>query len=64
MQAPRQRTSTGTFSMTDDDLAAERPDGIAMNDGAFRGRRITWAEFYRKRPDLRPANDDRKKEAA
>jgi hypothetical protein len=23
-----------------------------------RGRRISWQEFYRQRPDLRPANDD------
>jgi hypothetical protein len=23
-----------------------------------RGRRISWVEFYRQRPDLRPANDD------
>ncbi len=27
-------------------------------DGAFRGRRITWAEFYRHRPDLKPGNDN------
>lgn len=50
--------------MNDDDLAAQRPDSIAMNDGAYRGRRISWAEFYRQRPDLRPANDDRKDRAA
>lgn len=22
------------------------------------GKRISWAEFYRQRPDLRPANDN------
>lgn len=27
-------------------------------------RRISWAELYRQRPDLRPANDDREREAA
>jgi hypothetical protein len=27
-----------------------------------RGRRISWAELYRQRPDLRPANDDGKQE--
>ncbi len=26
-------------------------------------RRISWAEFYKLRPDLKPANDDDKKEA-
>ncbi|TCQ79533.1 hypothetical protein EDF68_104115 [Ochrobactrum sp. BH3] len=27
-------------------------------DGAIRGKRIAWAEFYRQRPDLKPDNDD------
>lgn len=27
-------------------------------DGAYRGRRISWREFYRMRPDLKPNNDD------
>ncbi|CAH2408002.1 hypothetical protein MES4922_90009 [Mesorhizobium ventifaucium] len=31
----------------------------ARHDGAYRGRRMSWAEFYRERPDLRPANDNR-----
>ena len=30
----------------------------ARHDGAYRGRRITWAEFYRLRPDLKPANEN------
>jgi len=50
--------------MTNDELAATQPEGIAMNDGAFRGRRISWAEFYRQRPDLKPENDNRKELAA
>jgi len=37
----------------------------AKNDGAYRGRRLSWAEFYRERPDLRPVNDnDKKREVA
>ncbi|WP_156459995.1 hypothetical protein [Mesorhizobium sp. Root157] len=29
------------------------------------GRRITWAELYKERPDLRPANqNDRERDAA
>ena len=27
-------------------------------DRPYRGRRISWEEFYRCRPDLRPANDN------
>jgi hypothetical protein len=31
----------------------------------YRGRRLSWAEFFRERPDLRPDNDnDAKVEAA
>jgi hypothetical protein len=30
----------------------------ATLDGAYRGRRLSWAEFYRERPDLRPVNDN------
>lgn len=37
-------------------------DQPATFDGAYRGRRMSWAEFYRLRPDLRPSNDN--KEAA
>jgi hypothetical protein len=29
----------------------------------FRGRRMTWNEFYRERPDLRPDNDNDQREA-
>lgn len=40
----------------------------ATHDGAYRGRRLSWREFYRMRPDLRPENDDfeksEKREAA
>lgn len=28
-------------------------------DRPLRGRRLSWAEFYRLRPDLMPANDNR-----
>lgn len=27
-------------------------------DRPFRGRRLTWAQFYDLRPDRRPANDN------
>lgn len=30
----------------------------AAFDGAYRGRRLSWKEFYRLRPDLRPENDN------
>jgi hypothetical protein len=30
----------------------------ALPDRPYRGRRISWAEFYAQRPDLRPANDN------
>lgn len=30
----------------------------SKHDGAIRGKRISWAEFYRQRPDLKPDNDD------
>jgi hypothetical protein len=30
----------------------------ARFDGAYRGRRVSWKEFYELRPDLRPANDN------
>lgn len=30
----------------------------AAFDGAYRGRRLSWAELYRMRPDLRPDNDN------
>lgn len=29
-------------------------------DRPNRGRRMTWAEFYRLRPDRRPANDNQR----
>lgn len=31
---------------------------IAINDGSVQVRRISWAELYRLRPDLKPANDN------
>lgn len=27
-------------------------------DRPFRGRRLTWQQFYELRPDLKPANDN------
>ena len=30
----------------------------------FRGRRLSWAEFYRERPDLRPDNDNKQEAVA
>lgn len=30
----------------------------AKFDGAYRGRRLSWAELYKLRPDLKPANDN------
>ncbi|RWM26901.1 hypothetical protein [Mesorhizobium sp.] len=30
----------------------------AKHDGAYRGRRLSWQEFYALRPDLKPANDN------
>jgi hypothetical protein len=36
----------------------------AAFDGAFRGRRLSWKEFYQMRPDLRPANDNSEKSEA
>lgn len=34
------------------------------SDRPYRGRRMSWEEFYKMRPDLRPANDDGKQERA
>ncbi len=39
----------------------DEPDDTAR---PYRGRRMSWAEFYRLRPDRRPANDDGKRRAA
>ncbi len=41
----------------------EPTDKPAAFDGAFRGRRLSWKEFYKQRPDLRPDNDDREEPA-
>ena len=35
---------------------------LTDNDKPYRGRRLTWREFYELRPDLRPANDNQQKE--
>lgn len=32
----------------------------ARHDGAHRGRRLSWEEFYALRPDRRPDNDNQK----
>lgn len=37
-------------------------DDVADSDRPFRGRRLSWAEFYRMRPDLRPANDNQQEQ--
>lgn len=29
------------------------------SDRPFRGKRISWAEFYKQHPHLRPANDNK-----
>jgi hypothetical protein len=31
-------------------------------DRPYRGRRLSWAEFYKQHPHLRPADNDNKKE--
>lgn len=31
----------------------------STHDGAYRGRRISWAEFYKLFPDRRPVNDNK-----
>ncbi|MEI5680652.1 hypothetical protein AAAK29_19295 [Mesorhizobium sp. CCNWLW179-1] len=41
---------------------SKRTNDDARYDGAFRGRRLSWQEFYALRPDLRPANDNEKRE--
>jgi hypothetical protein len=47
-----------TTPETTDDEPRDITGRPAKHDGAHRGRRISWQEFYRQRPDLRPANDD------
>ncbi|WP_163269649.1 hypothetical protein [Chelativorans alearense] len=42
-------TTTDRTTSTTDTTESARP---------YRGRRITWEEFYALRPDLRPANDN------
>lgn len=46
---------------TDTPVLAHRDN--ARHDGAYRGRRITWAEFYKLRPDLKADNDNNMPEA-
>ncbi len=41
-------TTTEPTDLTDRPVAEPKPR---------LGRRISWAEFYRERPDLRPDND-------
>lgn len=41
-------------------MTTTKPD----TDRPYRGRRLTWAEFYALRPDRRPANDNRPVERA
>ncbi|MBP1848487.1 hypothetical protein J2046_006783 [Rhizobium petrolearium] len=35
-------------------MSTSKPD----TDRPFRGRRLSWEQFYAERPDLRPANDN------
>ncbi|WP_287285624.1 hypothetical protein [Mesorhizobium sp.] len=37
---------------------------IAINDGSVQVRRISWKEFWKIRPDLKPANDNVQKDKA
>lgn len=42
-------------------LAATRSsttDAVTESSRPYRGRRVSWAEFYALRPDLRPGNDN------
>lgn len=34
-------------------------EAVSESAKPFRGRRLTWQQFYALRPDLRPANDNR-----
>ena len=49
------------------ELPATRSTGrnpVSDANRPFRGRRITWTEFYELHPDRRPANDNNKREDA
>ncbi|WP_192384118.1 hypothetical protein [Mesorhizobium silamurunense] len=35
----------------------------ARFDGAYRGRRLSWAEFWKIRPDLKQADNDNERPA-
>ncbi len=43
--------------MTESDHAENSESAF---DGAHRGRRISWAELYRQRPDLKSNSENRK----
>jgi hypothetical protein len=43
------------------DLAFDRTtsaDAVTESARPYRGRRLSWAEFFRERPDLKPDNDN------
>jgi|EndMetStandDraft_9_1072997.scaffolds.fasta_scaffold361248_1 hypothetical protein len=42
------------------DNPARSTSSTAVSDctRAYRGRRLSWQEFYAQRPDLKPANDN------
>lgn len=41
-----------------DRILREASEARARHDGAYRGRRMSWAEFFTLRPDLKPAAND------
>lgn len=43
--------------------AARSTTASSVGDSSrpYRGRRLSWAEFYQLRPDLKPANDNHSK---
>lgn len=45
---------------------AQRPARAhtADNDRPYRGRRMTWQEFWQMRPDRKPANDNVERKSA
>lgn len=49
-----------SLAKNEDSVVVDASGRAARHDGAFRGKRISWAEFYAQRPDLRPDNDNRR----
>lgn len=46
------------MTTTTTDVPKDLTGRPAKHDGAVRGKRISWAELWKDRPDLRPANDN------